>query len=132
MSDAMISLPAVHAFFQEFCADFASFDGKRIARRYAIPCLSLAADGTLRPFTDAAALATTFQSHLDDYHAQGCRYCRYDDLQLMPTGTQSAVAAVSWQLLSEAGGVLRAWRESYGVMKAADGLRIYFSTDHAT
>lgn len=130
MDDDVISLAAAHAFFQQFCADFATFDGQRIAARYATPCIALGADVRLQQYADADALAAAFQSYLDTYHAQGCRHCCYEALHLLPTGTQSAVVTVSWRLLSAAGEQVLGWRESYGLMRTAEGLRVYFSADH--
>ena len=110
---------------------FRSFDGKTIAQRYAVHCLALSADGVLTLLPTQDDIASYFQAVLDKYFAQGCRSCRYLDLDVLAVGSQSAMGTVTWELLNESGSVLRSWRESYNLMRTEHGLRIFSSTDHA-
>ncbi len=120
------------AFFDAFAEAFRSFDGKTIAQRYATPCLALNAEGDLTLLTTPADIASYFQTVLDNYFAQGCRSCRYLELEVLAVGSQSAIGTVTWELLAGNGEVLSSWRESYNLMRTGDGLRIFSSTDHAS
>lgn len=127
----MIDAAELHAFFDDFVVAFAGFDGALVAQRYAAPYMAIGADGTTRVFENSAQIAAYFQQVLDDYRRQGCHACHYQRLEFMSLGTSSCVASVSWELLNEQGQVLSGWRESYNLVRLAEGLRIRVSTDHA-
>ena len=122
---------AARWFFDEFVAAFASFDGSVIARRYQSPYLALHADGSIDCFDTPAQIAAYFQKVVDDYHREGCRSCRYRDLEVMPLGSRSALATVTWDLLREDGAPVTSWRESYNLTRVGDSLRVVASVDHA-
>lgn len=125
-----ISPQQIEAFFDDFVSAFASFDGRRVAERYLAPYLAHHASGS-EVFADSAEIASYFQRVLDDYHARGCRSCRYDDLSSVALGSRNALASVSWQLLDERRQPLGGWRESYNLALADGRLMIFTSTDHA-
>lgn len=120
----------LHAFFESFCQDFASFDGAIVARRYATPWLAMNADGALMHFSTPRETARYFQQHLDRYREQGCQSCTYEALESVELGQQSCLASVTWRLHAASGSVISTWRESYNLHLAAQGLLIYASTDH--
>lgn len=120
----------VAAFFDAFVQVFLSFDGKLIAERYAAPYLALNGEGVLTLLPMQADIASYFQTVLDNYFAQGCRSCRYLELEVLALGSQSAMGSVTWEMLGHDGEVLSSWRESYNFMRTEDGLRIFSSTDH--
>lgn len=117
-------------FFDAFAAAFLSFKGSHIAERYVVPYLALQTDGSIQCFAEHADVGQYFQSVVDAYYAQGCRSCRYKDLEVLPLGNQCALGTVTWDLLREDGSVLTSWRESYNLLRAPDGLRIFASVDH--
>ena len=117
-------------FFDEFVTAFRTFKGSHIAQRYVAPYVALQADGSVQCFVEHAAVGQYFQSVVDAYYAQGCRSCRYKDMEVLPLGHQCALGTVTWELLREDGSVLNSWRESYNLLRMADGLRIFASVDH--
>jgi hypothetical protein len=118
-------------FFDAFVGAFLSFDGNTIAQRYAAPYLALDPAGALKLLQTPAAIASYFQTVLDNYRAQGCRSCRYLQLEVAAVGSRSAMGSVTWELLDQDGKVLSRWRESYNFVRTENGLRIFSSTDHA-
>jgi hypothetical protein len=120
----------VAAFFDAFVQAFPSFDGKKIAERYAAPYLALNGEGVLTLLPTQADVAGYFQTVLDNYRAQGCHSCRYLELEVLAVGSQSAMGTVTWEMLDQDGKVLSSWRESYSFMRTENGLRIFSSTDH--
>jgi hypothetical protein len=120
----------VAEFFDAFVQAFPSFDGKVIAQRYAAPYLALNGEGVLTLLPTQADIASYFQTVLDNYLAQGCRSCRYLELEVFAMGNQSALGTVTWEMLGQDGKVLSSWRESYNFMRTENGLRIFASTDH--
>lgn len=121
----------IQRFFDEFVVAFAEFNGPLVAQRYAAPCVSLNAQGTVRSFHTAQEIADYFQSVLTTYHGQGCRSCRFSDLDVVPLGALSALATVSWELLCADGSVASGWRESYNLLHTDQGWKVFASTDHA-
>jgi hypothetical protein len=122
--------PELTEFFGEFVTAFSTFDGDVIARRYAVPYLAIAADGSARVYADRSAVASYFQEVVDQYRTRGVRSCRFRDLQFMPIGARFVLAAVTWDLVLQDGTVQSTWRESYNIHRAPSGLMIQASTDH--
>ena len=123
---------AASGFFDSFVAAFQSFEGTRIAALYRVPSVALQADGSLGCLTSQADVARYFQALVDDYRAQGCRACRYRDLEVAAIGARSALATVTWDLLDDEGKALKSWRESYNLHRTDAGpWRIFASADHA-
>ncbi|CAN7573577.1 hypothetical protein LJR118_004266 [Acidovorax sp. LjRoot118] len=121
----------IRQFFDDFVVAFATFDGFLVAQRYAEPCISLDAQGALRSFHSGQEIAGYFQSVLTTYHGEGCRSCRYRDLEVVSMGALSVLATVSWELLRSDGSVVSGWRESYNLLHSDQGWRVFASTDHA-
>ena len=121
----------VHRFFEAFVTAFAEFDGALIAQRYAAPYLALDAQGEARLFATPGAIGEYFQGIVDQYFAQGCRTCRFHNLEITPLGSAAVLASVSWELLDANDEVIGAWRESYNLVRSAAGWHIHVSTDHA-
>lgn len=123
----------VQHFFDDFVAAFSAFSGPRIAERYGVPYVAVDAQGTWRRFESADKTGDYFQQVVTQYHGQGCRSCRYRDLEVLALGPSGALATVTWELLREDGSVLSSWRESYTLVRGADGpLSIAASADHAS
>ena len=122
----------IERFFKAFCVAFSEFDGALIAQRYATPYTALNAEGTIQVFSTQAQIALYFQGILNDYHRQGCRSCQFKDLRVVPLGHTSALASVTWELLTGQHAVASTWRESYNLTREGNGFRIFASTDHAT
>jgi hypothetical protein len=130
MAQSGISQRQIRQFFDDFVAAFALFDGQRVAERYLAPYLAQHAEGG-EVFASHAETSAYFQKVLDDYHARGCRSCRYADLEVVPLGSRCALASVSWELLDGRLQPVSAWRESYNLALAGERLLIFASTDHS-
>lgn len=121
---------AARTFFDEFVVAFGTFDGSAVAARYVAPYLAFHARGRAESFQSRDEIAIYFQHVLDAYRDGGCRACRHSDLAVVPIGTESLLASVTWELLAEGGAVLERWRESYNLHRSEGGLRVFASTDH--
>lgn len=130
LNPSPIQQKEIQQFFESFATDFSQFSGKLIAERYATPCIALNADGRLSGFSTREQVSEYFQGHLDRYRSQGCRACRFLDLETVPLGTQSSLVTVTWQLLAADGSIASSWRESYNLRRTALGLQVFASTDH--
>jgi hypothetical protein len=130
MDNTTITQQELQAFFSTFCEAFSKFSGELIAKRYATPYLAHGADGLLKSFATSSEISQYFQSYLNQYWEQGCRLCKFKDFNFLALGNHSALATITWQLLSESGKEVNSWRESYNILKDFRGLLIYASTDH--
>lgn len=118
-------------FFDDFVAAFSSLDDALIAQRYQAPYVSANAAGALQVFADQGAIAEYFCAVLAGYRQQGCTACSYEHLQIVPLGSNAALATVCWRLFNHDGQQLGCWTESYNLLRLAQGLRIFASIDHA-
>lgn len=121
----------VAAFFDAFVEAFRSFDGQLIARRYLAPYSAFHAGGSVDCFSTPAEIAGYFQKVVDGYYSQGCRSCRYGELEVVSMGQACVLGTVTWDLLLEDGRVFQSWRESYKLARTAEGLRVFATVDHA-
>lgn len=122
----------VQRFFNDFVAAFSAFNGPRIAQRYGVPYAALDAQGAWRRFASADEIGDYFEGVVTQYHSEGCRSCRYRDLEALALAAQGALATVTWELLREDASVLSTWRESYTLVRGEDGcLAVAASVDHA-
>ena len=119
------------AFFDRFANAFASFDAAMLAELFATPGVALRRDGSIVALTARDDVLRYHQAALDNYHRNGCRSCRWTDLELTPMGRRSTLATVTWYLLREDGTVLTRWRQSYGLSLSETGPRIFASAMHA-
>lgn len=122
----------VRAFFDEFVEAFRSFNGNTIAQRYLVPYLAFHNHSSARVFLSSAETGEYFQRIIDEYHAKGCRLCRYENLAVVPIGKECALATVTWELLAENQGVISAWQESYNLCLVEGRFMVFTSTDHAS
>ncbi len=123
-------LAAVARFFDEFVEAFRTFDGSIIAQRYQAPYLAAHVGRPADCFLTDSEIASYFQEIVDDYHAKGCRSCRYTALEVVPMGSLSALGTVTWELLREDGSLVSRWRESYNLAYERDRLKVFCSVDH--
>jgi hypothetical protein len=67
---------------------------------------------------------------LDTYKNQGLASTNMYDLMVVPIGDRSALASMTWKAVDADGSPIREWRQSYNVIRLADGWRILVSTFH--
>ena len=120
----------VARFFDDFVVAFASFSGARIAARYFVPGVALRGDGSIQCLQSREDIELFFQAAVDGYRKEGCRTCRYKDLDVVPMGELSVLGTVTWELLREDGSVLKQWRQSSNLVRLEKGWRILASTYH--
>ena len=66
----------IRKFFDDFVADFSSFDGEVIATRYVAPYTAIDSDGNVTLYDRVDDIAVLFQGYLDAYYMQGIKTCR--------------------------------------------------------
>lgn len=117
-------------FFDEFVAAFRALSGVEIAHRYLAPYLAWHGTGSMDCLLLHSDIEEYFQSVVDTYHRDGCRSCRYDDLDVTQMGKKCLLATVTWSLLRQDGSVITAWRESYNLARGPSRMQIVASVDH--
>jgi hypothetical protein len=122
----------VFSFFEEFVVAFATFDGAKIAERYASPYLAFHAKGRSEVFSSSRDTAQYFQRVVDGYFGKGVRSCSFENLHVTEVGSESAFASVTWKSHGIDGVVLVAWRESYNLWLHEGKCLVFVSTDHVT
>lgn len=120
----------IRIFFDAFVAAFGSFEGARVAALFATPGVALRRDGSIVALGTPGDVEGYYQAALDRYRGEGCRSCRWDDLDVVPMGGRAVLATVSWSLLRADRSLLLGWRQSYGLSLTVEGPRIFFSAMH--
>jgi hypothetical protein len=122
-----ISAAEITEFFDRFCREFASFDGRRVGRLFVTPSIALRSDGETQGFASQREIENYYQSALDRYRSSGCTECRWRDLQVAKIGEKSIVATVSWDLIGKDMSLLRKWRQAYFIARFSGQLKVYGS-----
>ncbi len=120
----------VAGFFDGFVDAFSAFSGARIATLYVVPTVALRGDRSVGCLQSRVDVERFFQAALDRYYSDGCRACRFKDLEGVPMGGRSVLGTVTWELLREDGSVLTEWRQSYNLVRVDKGWQILASTYH--
>lgn len=120
------------AYFDRFVAAFKTFDGTQVAGLFAAPVVALGRTGSLVSLSTRNDVVRYYQTALDRYHREGCSYCRWSELSVVPMGRLSLLATVTWDLLSGDGSAVTSWRQSYCLGLFGDeGLKAFAATTHA-
>ena len=121
----------IRKFFDDFVADFSSFDGEVIATRYIAPYTAIDSDGKAKLYDHVDDIAVLFQGYLDAYYKQGIKTCRYRDFDVIAIGGKCVCATVTWDMLDQSGQVVESWRESYNIIDSVNTLKVFTSIDHS-
>jgi hypothetical protein len=111
--------------FDRFARAFATFDATNVAKLFAVPSVALRKDGSIVMLSNREDVVGYYQAALDGYNCNGCRSCRWLDLEVHPMGKRAFLAAVSWELLRDDGSVALRWRQSYGISNAGNEPKIF-------
>ena len=111
----------ISAFLNQYDEAFTTFDGDQIAALYCIPTITMRGDGSIHSFQSREEIARFFQGVADTYRGEGGKSGTMHDLEVVPIGERSALATVTWKNLRADGSVARQWRQSYNVVRFAEG-----------
>ena len=120
----------ISAFLNQYDEAFSTFDGGRIAALYCIPTITMRGDGSIHSFQSREEVARFFQGVADTYRSEGGKNGTMHDLEVVTIGERSALATVTWKNLRADGSVIRQWRQSYNVVRSAEGWRILAAIFH--
>jgi hypothetical protein len=118
------------AFLNQYNETFATFDGEQIAEFYIVPTITMRGDGSIHCFQSREEIVRFFQGVADTYKGEGTEGATIHDLVAVPIGERSALATLTWKNLRADGSVARQWRQSYNLVRFAQGWRILAATFH--
>ena len=118
------------AFLNHYNQTFATYDGDQIAALYCVPTITMRGDGSIHSFQSREEIARFFQGVVDGYRAEGATGGTPHDIVAVAIGERSALATVTWKNLRPDGSVTRQWRQSYNLVRFAEGWRILATTFH--
>ena len=119
------------AFLSQYDETCSTYDGDQIAALYCVPMITMRGDGSIHCFQSREEIARFFQGVVDTYRGEGAQSGTMHDLEVVPIGERSALATVTWKNRRPDGSVARQFRQSYNVVRFAEGWRILASTGHA-
>jgi hypothetical protein len=118
------------AFLNQYNETFATFDGDQIAGFYCVPTITVRGDGSVHCFQSREEIVRYFQGVANTYKGEETKAATINDLVAVPIGERSALATLTWKNLRADGSVARQWRQSYNVVRFAEGWRILAATFH--
>lgn len=121
---------SISEFFDLFGQAFDSFSGARVADLYFVPGIAFRGDGSIQSLSSRGEIERFFQTALDGYHKDGCRTCRFKDLEVVALGSRCVLGTVTWELLDREGRVVKEWRQSYNLLQVEKGWQAFASTYH--
>jgi hypothetical protein len=122
-----ISAADIAEFFDTFCREFASFDGRRVGGLFVAPGVALRSDGETQGFSTRQDIEDYYQSALDHYRSGGCTECRWRELEVARISEKSVLATVSWDLVAKDTSLLQKWRQAYFIARFSGQMKIYGS-----
>ncbi|WP_426608669.1 hypothetical protein [Bradyrhizobium sp. McL0616] len=117
-------------FLNRYNETFATYDGEQIAGFYSVPTITMRGDGSIHCFQSREEIARFFQGVADIYKGEGTKGATIHDLVAEPIGERSALVTLTWKNRRADGSVARQWRQSYNVVRFAEGWRILAATFH--
>jgi hypothetical protein len=118
------------AFLNRYKEAFLTWDGDKIAEFYCVPTITMRADGSIHCFLSREEIVRFFRVVTDTYKGEATTGADATDLVAVPLGERSALATVTWTNLRADGSVARQFRQSYNVVRIAEGWRILAATVH--
>jgi hypothetical protein len=118
------------AFLDRYNEAFLTWDGDKIAEFYCVPTITMRGDGSIHCFQSREEIVRFFQRVADTYKGEATTGATAADLVAVPLGERSALATVTWTNLRTDGSVARQFRQSYNVVRFAEGWRILAATFH--
>jgi hypothetical protein len=120
----------MHDFLSRYNESFITFDGEQIAEFYCVPTITMRGDGSIHCFQSREEIVQFFQGVANTYKSEGTKGATINDLVAEPIGGRSALATLTWKNLRADGSIARQWRQSYNVVRFAEGWRILAATFH--
>jgi hypothetical protein len=120
----------ISGFFSDYTKLFDARDGAKIATCYYAPSVSMRADASIHVFQTHREVEKFFQEVAERYYSEGQRRSRFADLDVKSIGSKSVLATLEWQMLREDESTIRAWRQSYNLIRPDGRWQILVSTFH--
>jgi uncharacterized NTF2-like protein DUF6841 len=117
-------------FLNRYNETFVTFDGEKIANFYCVPAITMRGDGSIHCFQSREEIVRFYQGVADTYKGEGATGGTATDIVAIPLGERSALATVTWTNLRADRSVARKWRQSYNVVRFAEGWHILAATFH--
>lgn len=95
------------------------------------PTTTLRADGSLHVLPDTAAILAFYAGALRGFEAEGTVGCDLVDVETRTVGARAALVEGTWIIRHADGSEIRRWRQTYSLVRRAEGWRIFGSIVHA-
>jgi len=120
----------MYDFFERYKRLFDQQDWLAFAALFHEPALSVRGDGTIMAIPTHSEGARLYAQVAQAWRAEG--YARFDiqDFEVVALGQDSRLVTFDWLMLRDDGSSIRRWRQSYQLIRNAQGWRVLSSTFH--
>jgi hypothetical protein len=118
-------------FFQRYQDEWVTtLSGDRVAEFYTMPCAALRSDGDFVTLETRMEVVAFFQQVIESYLRRGFDSWTQRWVGVQPLGYRAAIATMDWEAWKKDGSPAAAWRQSYNLVRLADGWRIALTIVH--
>jgi hypothetical protein len=120
----------MHDFFERYQRLFDQQDWPAFAALFHEPALSVRGDGTVMAIPNHLEGAHLYAQVAQAWRAEG--YARFDmqNFEVTEMGKDSRLVTFDWLMMRGDGSCIRRWRQSYQLIRGAQGWRVLSSTFH--
>ena len=129
---AATQVEEVRQFLTAYNEAFETLDAAKIAVFYHVPIITVRGDGSIHCFQSLGEIEKFFGGVAAKYSADGYHSGTFYDLEVVPIGSRSVLATLTWEQWRSDKSTLRKWRHSYNLVKIQGDWRILASTFHLT
>jgi hypothetical protein len=123
MSD-QAQLSEISEFFSDYTKLFDERNGANIAKH------NHAGRRVCSRLSDSPGVAGLFSKLSEKYYAEGLRRSTFTNLEVKAIGSKSVLASLDWQMRREDESIIRAWRQSYNLVRLDGRWQILALTIH--
>lgn len=117
-------------FFKHYQCEFDQQKWVSFANLFHEPAMSVRADGSVMVIPTHADGARLYESVSVAWKAEGYARFETENFEVLALGQRSRLVSFDWLMLSEAGDLIRRWRQSYQLIGSKGDWQVFTSTFH--
>jgi hypothetical protein len=126
----IVKLEEVRRFFETYAKLFDEGKWEEFCELFHCPALSVRGDGSVSVLGSKTEAALFFKGVAEAWKSEGYTHFTITEMSVLCLGSQSLLATFTWHMRSSGGEEIKAWRQSYQLVKASERWLVLSSTFH--
>lgn len=123
-------LEEVRRFFENYAQLFHEGKWAEFCELFHSPALSVRGDGSVSLLGSKAEAALFFEGVAEAWKSEGYDHFTTTDMSTLCLGSRSRLVTFTWHMRSSSGEEIKAWRQSYQLVKVSERWVVLSSTFH--